>query len=349
MHNDGVSGKVTLRRISDKAIPITKAIGDWKNIADRKVRSSVKSMLQTTYGGNLEALLKHVKKEGLTVEGARVEQVNMHYEFEATVKRVTLDAGFTEKQLEKITDTGIQKILRNHLKNFTLGNGHCDCASAFSQEGLEAMNKNIRLLNDGKDHKPIHAVRVYEVSQRFQVGQSPDSRHKYVEAAKGTNLFFTVYFNRDSQKRVFETTPFREVVEHQKQNVQDKGKNTSPVPLNANLGDLQFYLSPGDLVYNPTEEEIESWQLPDFTQLNDQMTSRIYRMEKATGRECYFIHHNVASLIAPYNPTSKFGEFQAKGKFEKFDNDSAPIKATCIKLKLDTLGTIVGYEGWTSD
>lgn len=344
LHNDGISGKVKLRRVTDSQIPINKAIINWENIADRQIRLLIKDLLFNKFGGDYTALSKHLKKEPLTIENQKVEHVSIINEFEATAKRMELTSSFTEKNLEKLTDTGIQKILKRHLESYPLGNGKFDYATAFSQEGLSTMNSNIKALNKGKDHKPIKFVRVYEVSQRFQVGQSPNSSHKYVESAKGSNLFFAVYQNAKTGKRDFATLPLHEIIEHQKQVAHLPKTQRSHVPANQDLGDLLFVLSPGDLVYNPTEEEIETQTLPDFSKLNKAICSRIYRMEKATGKECYFINHNIASLIAPYNAKIKFGEFKSQGKFERSEEDQESIKASCVKLNVDSLGNIIGYE-----
>ena len=51
------------------------------------------------------------------------------------------------------------------------------------------MNKNIEKFNDGKAHQPIIKVRIFELGSKFPLGQSGNKKDKYVEAAKGTNLF----------------------------------------------------------------------------------------------------------------------------------------------------------------
>ena len=84
-----------------------------------------------------------------------------------TAIRRSLDTSFDLKTIESITDTGIQKILKNYLSekdnNPTL---------AFSPEGIEDMNKNISLYNDGKFHQPILKVRNFEIGSRFALKES---------------------------------------------------------------------------------------------------------------------------------------------------------------------------------
>src|SRR5690606_25225549 len=107
-------------------------------------------------------------------------------------------------------------------------------------------------LNVGKQHKPIYKARTSEPrGNKFPVGQTGNKKHKFVEAAKGTNLFFAIY-ETASNKRVYETIPLNVVIERQKQGL-------LPVPEENGQGSkLLFYLSPNDLVYVPTEEEFKS-------------------------------------------------------------------------------------------
>ena len=48
-------------------------------------------------------------------------------------------------------------------------------------------------LNNGNFHQPIYKVRTYEQADKFAVGQTGNKSTKFVEAAKGTNLFFAIY------------------------------------------------------------------------------------------------------------------------------------------------------------
>src|SRR5690606_22383150 len=87
---------------------------------------------------------------------------------------------------------------------------------AFSPEGIEDMNKNIALYNDGKPHQPIYKARIFELGSKFSLGQTGNKGTKYVEATKGTNLFFAVYQNEKS-KRSYESIPLNILIERQKQ------------------------------------------------------------------------------------------------------------------------------------
>ena len=125
-----------------------------------------------------------------------------------TATRKTVDSSFDEKRIKKITDTGIQKILLNYLKY----KGSPEIA--FSPEGLEELNKNLSIYNDGKPHKPIYKVRIYEKgSGRFALGEKGRKYKKYVQGAP--NLYFGIY--QGANKRSFATIPLNEVIERQKQ------------------------------------------------------------------------------------------------------------------------------------
>lgn len=231
-----------------------------------------------------------------------------------TATRKPLDTTFNQKNIEAITDTGIQKILINYLK--TKNN---DPDIAFSPEGIEEMNQNIRSYNEGKLHQPILKVRVFEQGSKFQLGETANKTKKYVEAAKGTNLFFAIYLDK-SGKRSFETIALNLVIERQKQGL-------SSVPeINEKGHQLLFSLSPNDLVYVPTEEEII-----EETALLD--NKRIYKVVSFSGPQLFFIRQDIAIPII--NKT----EFSTLNKMER-SIDGLMIKDFCIKLKVDRLGNI---------
>ena len=198
-----------------------------------------------------------------------------------TATRKTIDSTFTEKVIEGITDTGIQKILLNYLKFKK------SPEIAFSPEGIEELNKNIALYNDGKPHKPIYKVRIFEQGSKFPLGEVGNKATKYVEAAKGTNLYFGVYQGKD--KRSFATIPLNEVIERQKQGLPS-------VPEYNEKGDpLLFSLSPYDLVYVPIEGEII--EDIDFQHLSKEQKERIYKIVSFTKGRIYGIPNKVAVSI----------------------------------------------------
>ena len=192
------------------------------------------------------------------------------------------------------------------------------------------MNRNIKLYNGGKDHQPIYKVRIAEAGSKFPVGEKGNKRKMYVEAAKGTNLFFAIYWDDKKGKRVFESIPLVHVVEHQKQVASYTDSRRSEVPTNPEKGDFLFVLSPNDLVYIPHENDVKNPAQVDVKHLD---VSRIYRMVSCTGSQCFFIRQDVAKSIV-----NKV-EFSSLNKMEK-DLDGQMIKNVCWKLIVDRLGAV---------
>lgn len=238
-----------------------------------------------------------------------------------TAIRKSIDTNFDQKMIESITDTGIQKILKNYL----LSKGN-DPEQAFTAEGIEDMNKNIAVYNDGKLHQPIYKARIFEMGSKFQLGQKGNRKAKYVEAAKGTNLFFAIY--QDAQgKRNYETIPLNIVIERQKQGL-------SSVPMENEKGNkLLFYLSPNDLVYVMTNEDATHINQFSYTDLGKIHIDNIYKAVSFSGTQAFFIKHDVAKSIIDK------AEFSALNKMERSVN-GIMIKEVCVKLQIDRLGSI---------
>jgi len=234
-----------------------------------------------------------------------------------TAGRTNLDTSFDLKKIETITDTGIQKILKNYLA--AKGNNP---ELAFSPEGIEEMNNNILIYNAVKNHKPILKVRTYEIGSRFALGTKGNKKDKYVEAAKGTNLFFAIYADENGN-RSYETNPLNIVIERLKQGLKE-------VPeMNEKGNYLLFHLSPNDLVYVPTEDEKENIRAIDWKNLDKEQIKRIYKIVSFTSSRLYAIPVNVSTSIV-----NKV-EFTQLNKIEFIDE-----KKYCIKLNVDRLGNI---------
>lgn len=324
IHKDTVSGLVKLR--FKKTVSFSQALDTWDLIVDKSLRSKIRELISGNYDKKL--LQKFFKDRKNEWEGKDVYKVEIFYfDKENVASRVKVDESFNRKKIESITDTGIQKIMLNHLDNFDEGKKEKTIEHpelAFSPDGLDEMNKNIVQLNCGKYHQPIYKVRTYELKgNKFNVGQIGNKKDKYVEAAKGTNLFFAV-FQDETGKRSFETIPLNIVIERQKQKI-------SPVPeTNENGHNLLMYLSPNDLVYMPTKEEIVNINLLDFGNLDKEQVKRIYKFVSCTGNEGHFVPHYYSKEIVK----------NEMGTNNKSQNsiDNIQIKAFCIKLLSNRLG-----------
>lgn len=305
---------------------INKATNHYEKIENGK-------KLKVVQKGTNWAIRKPMHKE--TVSGkVDLPRIKVPKDKILTATRKAVDTSFTSKVIESITDTGIQKILLNYLNS-----KNNDSELAFSPEGIEDLNKNIEQYNDGKKHQPIYKVRIFEVGSKFQIGQSGNKKDKYVEAAKGTNLFFAIYQDENG-KRSYYTIPLNEVIERQKQGL-------SSVPeKNDKEHQLLFHLSPNDLVYVP--EEGESFDVKNLKK------DRIYKFTDGSGTMANFIPVNIAEIIFNLNKDKQkkaFGKelypiqneigIGSQGSKNENTITGEQIKAVCIKLKIDRLGNIL--------
>lgn len=330
MHKDTVSGLIRLRK--KKEVSLNVALDSIPDIVDRDVRKHVQSLQISGY--DKVKLTKHFKGTNNQWGGRDISRVEIYYwETELVASRVNLDDSFDRKRIEtSVADSGIQKILIRHLEKYVgqkddKGRELAPELLAFSPEGIEEMNKNILELNDDKFHQPIFKVRTYEpLGNKFAVGQTGNKKVKYVEAAKGTNLFFAIYHD-DKGKRNYETIPLNVVIERQKQGL-------SSVPEVNEKGDrLLFHLSPNDLVYVQAQDERE-YSLPiDFKNLNKDQLYNIYKVVSFTGGRLYCIPNRVSTTI------SDKVEFTQLNKLE-FSLYKQSIKEFCVKINADRLGNV---------
>ena len=332
LHAETVSGKVFLKRIKQNHISIVNAFEQIELIVDKEIKKQLKNILQK-YPDNPADLKKHLKAFPILKDGNSIDKVQVYDFIEATASRKLLDTSFDEKRIEKITDTGIQKILLNHLKQIVYQNALDENGKkmpphemAFSVDGIEELNKNIIALNNGKKHQPIKKVRVFEEGSKFSLGQTGSKSEKYVEAAKGSNLFFAIYAD-ESGKRNYKTIPLNEVIERQKQSL------SSAPEIDENGNRLLFTLSPNDLVYVPTEEERQNLTHINFNKLCKEQSQKIFKMVSFTGNQAFFVSNNIAISIVDKM------EFSALNKMEK-SVDGIMIKSFCWKLDVDRLGKI---------
>ena len=338
LHKETVSGAVQIKRIRKGEFTLNSYLDKPELIVDKLIQKKV-NYLHGVFLGDLRKIKKHLREHPLKINGEAIDKIKVYEWTEgATATRTPLTNKFTRKQLESVTDSGIQRILNNHVKKYLDDKGNEQFDLAFSPEGIEDMNANIVALNNGKNHKPIRNVRIYEVGKKFSVSENLKSAKstKFVEAAKGTNLFFAIYMDDDKQKRVFETIPFNEVVEHQKQRAvlsKDALKEEPLIPIKPEFGRFLFSLSPNDLVFVPTDEEIANPSSVNINNLTNEQITRIYKMVSCTGFECHFIPANVSTPI--YN---KF-EFSLLNKVGR-SIDGCMIKDYCWKLEVGRLGNI---------
>ncbi|MCW2119601.1 type II CRISPR RNA-guided endonuclease Cas9 [Flavobacterium sp. 7A] len=342
IHAETVSGKVFLKRIKQSHITTSNAIEQVELIVDKEAKKQLKAKIKL-YPNNSIGLKKHLKAFPIMIDGKAIEKVQIYEtvggDNGATATRKLLDTSFDEKKIQKITDTGIQKILLEHLKQTIYQTAKDESGkvippheAAFSEEGLDAMNDNIQFLNGGKNHQPIKKVRIFEESNKFQLGQLGHKKDKYVETAKGTNLFFAVYQDADKNKK-FITIPLENVIENQK-----KGYNSVPDNYidekSQNIYHISQYLSINDLVYIPTIDEIENSHSVDFQNLSKEQITRLYNVNDFSGYTIYFTPNTFSKNIATKELDTSFDSKMSK----TYEGDT--IKEKFWKLDIDRLGKI---------
>lgn len=331
MHKETVYGKINLQKIETVDIKnAIKCVDKIRNKGFEKLKLKIKELLAE--GKKQKQILEYFESEKDLWKNIDFKKIEIcSYSDDKGVKyfasRKTIDTSFDKETIVKsVADTGIQKILLKHLSQ----NGD-NPERAFSPDGIDKMNQNIFALNDGKFHQPIRKVRVYEQAEKFSIGEIGNKGDKYVEAAKGTNLFFAVYDNSTKDKdgnvvpaRVFETIPLNVVIERQKNGL-------SPVPEENEDGKkLLFHLSPNDLVYLPTRDELKNGF--DIALIDK---NRVYKMKSCEKNRSAYIHSFVADVILDKV------EYQSHNKVEMSIEDNISIKQICVPLKIDRLGRII--------
>ncbi|MCK4920117.1 MAG: type II CRISPR RNA-guided endonuclease Cas9 [Bacteroidales bacterium] len=346
IHKETVSGKVNLRFKNE--VNLSSAIDSGSIIVDKKLNQKIKSLRKRGY--NNESLKKYFKDRKYIFNDKNVSKVEAYYfssdnndirkHYSAARPINIIDKTFNSKKIQSVTDLSIQRILLKHLEKHNEVNDNGTFKErpdlSFSQEGLEDMNRNIKDLNGGRNHKAIYKARIYEtLGNKFPVGISGNKKDKYVEAAKGTNLFFAIYKgeNKNGEEvRQYDTIPLNIVIERQKQ-----GGSSVPEHFydkDENEYNLLFALSPNDLVYMPNEEDQDIVKSVDF---RVDQKGRIYKMVSSSGKQCFFVRNDISTTIINKE------EFGPLNKMEK-DIFGQMIKDKCIKLKVDRLGQIVNVS-----
>ena len=330
MHKDTVFGEVNLRNI--KTVSLNEAIKNPSRIVVKEFKQKLCALLKEGY--DVKRIKKYFEENKEVWQDINLSKVAVYYFTKETkdrffATRKLLDTSFNKKKIEEsVADTGIQKILLRHLE---LKENNPELA--FSADGIDEMNRNIVGLNGGKYHQPILKVRVYEKADKFAIGVKGNKSAKFVEAAKGTNLYFAVYetenLNEETgkvvMKRTYATVPLNVVIERLKQGL-------PPAPADANGNEPKFVLSPNDLVYVSGIDEKN-------TQLSNNLDcARVYKFVSCTSNEAHFVPAFIAS------PIIETKELGSNNKAQRAWTNEM-IKEVCIPIKVDRLGNItkIGY------
>ncbi len=358
MHKDTVSGLVRLR--FKKTVQLSTALDNWEDITENNLRKLIKRLVDEKY--DKKALQKYFKQLNNNWNNKDISKVEIYYwDKENVASRVKLDESFSESKIESVTDKGIQQILLKHLNKEKYQNAIDEKGKplppesvAFSADGIDELNKNVKELNSSKFHHPIFKVRTYESKgNKFNIGQTGNKKDKFVVAADGTNLFFAVYKD-EKGNRNYEAIPLNIIIENQKQGaLQNKSPKESSVPLTNELGDnLLFFLSPNDLVYLPTADEREHPSLVNFEKLTPEQVKQVYKFIDGSGTTANFIPNASATTIFNMNKKeqakrglnypiqNEYGVGSPQSKNQK-SLEAIMVKEFCWKLQVNRLGQII--------
>jgi len=307
-------------------------------IYDKEARKIIKDLIGRT-GISInekDALLSEIKKylnknRIKDFAGNEYESIKVAKFQEYAAKRVKLDNSFDHKKIDKIPYARIGKsvigtLLHSHLDSLEY-EGKPELA--FSGEGLEVLAK--------KAGKPI---------TKITISEKKDSNSKfgsqYVEVDAGAVAYFVMYESQATKEREYlkpsPSIPTHKAIERltnkTKQGIVDEKEEYDVI-----------ILSPGDLVYVPTNEEAEKIReghnITEVINWNNKkvVNDRIYSVIRFSKKQCYFLKSNISDLIIPYDSNTKIGEYGSQNYSEK-SNDDIKIVDTCIKLKVDRLGNV---------
>ena len=294
----------------------------------------------------LEEIDKYLKKNSKKVETGKIKKNGKPnyktlyllggYEYERiwiaqfnpyASKRTSLSK---KEYTEKLTEEKINKdfpypetnriaqLMITHLKEY-----NNNPKEAFSAEGLEILNK--KAITDSNIGKPIKTITRIET-------KSDDDKfgNKYVEVDKGAVAYFIIYEHEETKERpeMYSLSTHKAIerlVEGKPLADRKAGYNT-------------IILSPDELVYIPTEDELKKIKAnePNPINWNDKKAifERIYKMVSSSKKQCFFIPNSIAK------PLDENGEeLGANNKAEK-SWDGIMIKQVCIKIEINRLGNI---------
>lgn len=273
--------------------------------------------------------------------------------------------------VEMVSDIDLRKRYRDDIKE------HPEIA--FTPEGIEEMNKpeNLLKLNDNKPHNPINKVKITRGfgNQRSLNEEDKNSvkSKQYVVNDAGSNLYLGFY------ERTYQDDQGKEVIERKYKDIglielietlkQDKSKRLNPLPdkiydNNQNEFVWKFTLSPLDLVYVPTEEEIENPSLVDFENLTENQQERVYKYVDGSEDIANFVPCSVSKPIWRFHGKknkeifkelnenekinisekeliqNEFGLGSQQNKNQNMMDGKTQVKKICWKLKVDRLANI---------
>jgi CRISPR-associated endonuclease Csn1 len=198
---------------------------------------------------------------------------------------------------------------------------------AFSAEGIEKLNK--KAVENSKIGKEIKSVTrkdgTVDMEDMFNGG--------FYETDAGSNVYFVMYEDKATKER----TGFESIATHKAIEKITKGEQIAE----DKEGFDTIILSPGDLVYVPTNDEREGKVAIDWNN-NKYLAKRIYKVVSFSKKDLLCVKANIADPVIPTNIKEKVkGEIDWHNKSTTTMEGDIIIKDVCLKLKVDRLGNIL--------
>jgi CRISPR-associated endonuclease Csn1 len=275
----------------------------------------------------------------------------------------------------------INKVPNINFRNQNLNNGsvteHPEIA--FTPEAIEKMNEpeEIKRLNNGKNHKPIKKVQTFQdigKERPLSENQLSVKSKQYVVTAAGSNLYLgfyeRTYLDKNNNKitdRKFQDIGLIDLIELLKQ---ETSKRFNPLPNRIfdnkmNEYNWKFTLSPLDLVYVPTKEEIDCPESVDIENMTKEQIERIYKYVDGSKDYANFIPYSASTPIWRFHGKkikkqiydelkdknkisiseeeliqNEFGLGSQQDKNQNMIDGVTQIKKICWKLEVNRLGQI---------
>lgn len=329
LHTDNPSAEINLQTDRFKIID---KLGIADLIIDESIKDAVKELLGM-FDGKIGEAKKYLAKNPILINDEIIEVTdfrspNIKYRKRQPITELSKRTGTgalktldeVKNRIYKVADIKLRNDLLKHLSK-----NDNDIDLAFSIEGIEDFNKSRKI--------PVYRLPIAESgSLKFKIGNKNKNNHQWVET--GGNFHFKI--TEKDGVRDYETIPLREAIEIEK----EKLINKSTIESNTDT-----ILSPNDLVYVPTELELENPNSVDFSNLTLEQKRRVYKLVSTTEKEAHFIpYSNSTEIIKNENGTNSKSE-----RIQNFYDDNAfldskgkeiQIKSVCWKLNVDRLGNI---------
>ena len=340
LHTDNPSSEIKLQ--FDR-LKIIDNIGKVELIKDEQIKDAIKEILgihnnkigeakkylsnNPKYLGNeiIEytdfkvANTKYRKRQPITNLSART----------GTGALLTLEA--LKDRIYKVADLKLRNELLLHLKN-----NDNDIDKAFSIEGIDEFNRSRKI--------PVKKLAIAESALlKFSVGKKKSNIHKFVET--GGNFHFKIIKNNGDIN--YKTISLQIAIKDEKKKILNGNNDES-------ASDDCIILSPNDLVYVPTRNELENLKkgMPENEAIHwnnlNQIAPRLYIVNDFSKSDIYFKPNQFSKAIKSKELHNSFDDKCSRlivtPQKDKEGNDiieePVMIKEVCIKLNVDRLGNI---------